>query len=157
MPLIIDGNNLIGSSPDISLSDPEARKKLVYLLKKYQETRNNNIIIVFDGQPSEGAFIPKGSNKFSVKFPKYGQTADDEIRRIVSKYNDYKEVVLITSDRELKSFAKTKGAKTVNSIEFYFELKRTYRLNGRKEELQKRIHTSVSESEVDHWLKVFSD
>lgn len=157
MPYIIDGNNLIGSSPDISLEDKDSRQKIIYILKKYQEVKNNNIIVVFDGGPDmilNGKFL---KNKFTIKYPKYGDSADDEIKKILNKYSNFKDVILVSSDRELKSFAKKKGARTINSIEFYFELKRVYHINGKKEKLKKRINVEISEKEVDSWMKIFSE
>ena len=156
MPYIIDGNNLIGSAPDFSFEDTEARKKLLYIVRKYQESRNNNIILVFDGEPENGSYRQPLTNKFTVIYPRYGNSADDEIRKLLNSYVDYRNVVLVSSDRELKTFARHKGARTVNSIEFYFELKRVYRINGKKEENLRRINTTVSDTEVDHWLKVFN-
>lgn len=157
MPTIIDGNNLIGSSPDMSLDDPAARKKILHLIIKYQETKNSNIIIVFDGGPEPSLEPENPGTKVSVVFPSFGSSADDEIKKILEGYSDYKSVTLVSSDRDLKSFAKNKGAKAMNSIEFYFELKRVYRLNGAKEEKLKRIHSKLSKKEVDQWLKIFQD
>ena len=54
MPYIIDGNNLIGSSRDISLDDKDAREKIVNLIRKFQESKNTKITVVFDGEPSAG-------------------------------------------------------------------------------------------------------
>ncbi|MCK5220283.1 MAG: NYN domain-containing protein, partial [Candidatus Aminicenantes bacterium] len=51
MPYIIDGNNLIGSSPDISLEDSNSRKEIVAIVKKFQKKKNSKIIVVFDGEP----------------------------------------------------------------------------------------------------------
>jgi predicted RNA-binding protein with PIN domain len=156
MPTIIDGNNLIGSSPDISLDDPNARKKILHLVRKYQETTNSNLIIVFDGGPEPTLQTENSRVKVSVVFPGLGSSADDEIKKILDGYSDFKSVILVSSDRDLKSFAKNRGAKAINSIEFYFELKRVYRLNGAKEEKLKRIHSKLSEQEVDQWLKIFN-
>ncbi len=55
----------------------------------------------------------------------------------------------------MKDIAKKKGAKVINSIEFYYELKRVYRATGRIEMKQKRIDTELSDGEVDQWLKIF--
>ncbi len=87
MPYVIDGNNLIGCSPDLSLDDGDAREKIVALVKKFQESRNAKVTIVFDGEPS-GA-LPRGAltSKFHVAFPRYGHTADDEIKKIISSYH----------------------------------------------------------------------
>lgn len=157
MPYIIDGNNLVGCAPDISLEDPEARTKLIHIVSKFQESRQNSVIIVFDGYPDGGVRRYDAASKFSVVYPKDGNTADDEIREILSGFNYYKDVILVSSDRELKSYARKKGARTLNSIEFYFELKRMSHIYGKKEENQKRIDAKLSDMEIDHWLKIFDD
>jgi predicted RNA-binding protein with PIN domain len=155
MPYIIDGANLMGSCTDISLDDPQARPKLVLILKKYQETKKSNVIVVFDGSPGNGGSHEELSSKFSVQYPPQGSTVDEEITRILDRFNCFKDVVVVTSNRELKSTAKKKGARTVNSIEFYFELKRISHISGKEEESKKRIDAELSDREVDHWLKIF--
>jgi len=155
MPYIIDGDNLIGSSPDISLEDPQARSKIIAVVRQFQENKNSNVTIVFDGAPQSGVRKEELYPKFCVAYPHSGASADDEIRQILNQLNYFRDVILITSDRELKSYAKKKGAKTVNSIEFYFELKRVSRISGKVEEKQKRIETELSDQEVDQWMKIF--
>jgi predicted RNA-binding protein with PIN domain len=157
MPYIIDGNNLVGCAPDISLDDPEARARIIQIIGKFQESRQNSVIIVFDGHPDGGVRRYDAASKFSVVYPRDGHTADDEIREILSGFNYYKDVILVSSDRELKTYARKKGARTVNSIEFYFELKRTSHIYGKKEENQKRIDATLSDMEIDQWLKIFDD
>lgn len=157
MPYIIDGNNLIGSVPDIALEDPAARKKLVELVRKYQEYRKNAVIVVFDGEPDDAFHRQPLNEKFTVVYPRYGDSADDEIKRILNKYTYFKDVIVVTSDRELKNFAKKKGARIINSIEFHFELKRNYRAQGIKENNLKRINTRLSDSEIDQWMKIFEE
>ena len=155
MPYIIDGNNLIGSSPDISLDDPEARKKIIYILLRFQENKRNNIIVVFDGEPDRSIKEHIVKDKFTVLFPKYECSADDRIKELINNHKNSRDVILITSDRELKFFAKDNGVKTINSIEFYFELKRVYRISGKKDATLKRINTELSDNEVKQWLKIF--
>lgn len=157
MPYIIDGNNLIGCAPEFSLSDPEARGKMVTIIKKFQESKNTKITVVFDGEPQGSELRNPINSKMTVVYPRYGLTADDEIKRILENYQNLKETVLVTTDRELKSFAKEKGAKTINSIEFYFILKKTFVLQGKKEETLKRVNTRVSQNEVEQWLKIFNN
>ncbi|MBE0665624.1 MAG: NYN domain-containing protein [Candidatus Aminicenantes bacterium] len=95
------------------------------------------------------------NSKLTVVYPRYGLSADDEIKKILENYQHLKETVLVTTDRELKSFAKEKGAKTINSIEFYFTLKKAFVLHGKKEETLKRVNARVSQNEVEQWLKIF--
>jgi predicted RNA-binding protein with PIN domain len=157
MPTIIDGNNLIGSSPDISLGDPLAREKMLQLIKNYQKNKNTNLIIVFDGKPDSIYHDQSSEEKLSVVYPGFGYSADDEIKKILSGYSDYKTVTLVSSDRELKDYAKKMGAKTINSIEFYFELKKVYRISGNRQEKLKRIHGTISKQEVEKWMKIFDN
>ncbi|HUU06618.1 MAG TPA: NYN domain-containing protein [Patescibacteria group bacterium] len=156
MPYIIDGNNLIGCAPDFSLSDPEARGKMIAIIKKFQESKNTKITVVFDGEPQGSELRNPINSKLTVVYPRYGLSADDEIKKILENYQHLKETVLVTTDRELKSFAKEKGAKTINSIEFYFTLKKTFVSQGKKEETLKRVNARVSQNEVEQWLKIFN-
>lgn len=157
MPYIIDGNNLIGCSPDISLEDKEAREKLLHIVRNFQENRNNNVILFFDGEPANGLHREEVNQKFSIRYPRFGGSADEEIRELLESYHDYRDVILVSSDRELKTIAKKKGAKIVNSIEFYFRLKQAYRVDERQEEKKKRIDAQLSDNEVDHWMKIFQE
>ncbi len=155
MPYIIDGNNLIGCSPDISLEDSNSRSEIIGIVKKFQKKKKSKIIVVFDGEPDTFSNEENPTEKIVIKYPPIGDSADDEIKRILDGYTYFRDVVLVTSDRELKDVAKKKGARVVNSIEFYYELKRVYRATGRIELKQKRIDTELSDGEVDQWLKIF--
>ena len=155
MPYIIDGNNLIGCSPDISLEDSNSRSEILGIVKKFQKKKKSKIIVVFDGEPDTFSNKENPNEKIVVKYPPIGDSADDEIKRILEGYTYFRDVVLVTSDRELKDVAKKKGARVVNSIEFYYELKRVYRATGRIELKQKRIDTELSDGEVDQWMKIF--
>lgn len=160
MPYIIDGNNLVGSSPDISLDDPEAKAKLLFIVKKFQENKKNNVIVVFDGEPEvytlDGDTI-RPNSKFNIVYPRGPGSADDEIKILLDGFNYFKDVTLVTSDKALKTYARKKGAKTVNSIEFYFELKRFSRVHGKHEERRQRIDAELSDIEVDQWMKIFDE
>jgi predicted RNA-binding protein with PIN domain len=156
MAYIIDGNNLIGSAPEFSLADPEARMKLVALVRKFQESKNAKVTVVFDGEPRGSELRSPISAKLTVVYPRCGLSADDEIKCILDKYQQLREIILITTDRELKKYAREKGARTINSIEFYYTLKKNLLHQGKKEETMKRVNTRVSQNEVEQWLKIFS-
>jgi predicted RNA-binding protein with PIN domain len=156
MPYIIDGNNLIGCAPDFSLADPEARGRMVSIIKKFQESKNTKVTVFFDGAPQGGERLNPINSKLTVVYPRYGLSADDEIKKILEHYRHVKETILVTTDRELKIFAKDMGIRTVNSIEFYYMLKKTSVFHGRKEETLKRVNTRVSPNEVEQWLKIFN-
>jgi len=155
MPYIIDGNNLIGCAPDFSLGDPEARGKMVAIIRKFQESKNTKVTVFFDGEPQGSERLNPINSKLMVIYPRYGLSADDEIKKILENYRHVKETVLVTTDRELKNFAKDLGIRTVNSIEFYYMLKKVSVSHSRKEETLRRVNTRVSQNEVEQWLKIF--
>lgn len=155
MPCIIDGNNLIGSSPDLSHEDPDVRLQLLKAVIKYQKVKKNNIVLVFDGQPEDKILNHTEARKINVVFSGGSTTASVKIREILESYSNCKDAVVITSDRELKTFSRKNGAKSINSIEFYYKLKRFSRNSDKFDEKQKRIEVEVTENEVDDWMKIF--
>ncbi len=52
MPLLIDGHNLIGHSPDLSLSDPNDEAKLIARLRRYVARTDRQVTVVFDTNPT---------------------------------------------------------------------------------------------------------
>lgn len=158
MPLLIDGNNLIGTIPFLSLTDTEVRDKLISIIKSYQVKRKNNIILFFDGKPQNSSHIEKINRKFTVVYPKFEDlNADLEIKKQLDLYNDYRNVTLVTSDKDLKKYAKQKKAKIVNSIEFYHTIKHYHRIQGKHIETNHRINRELTDSEIDQWMRVFDD
>lgn len=155
MPYIIDGNNLIGSDPDIPLNDLDGRKRIIESVRRFQERKNNKVVLVFDGKPDHGSRLQLISSRFTVIYPRLGESADMEIKKILEGYTYFKDVVLVSSDRELKTFARDKGARTVNAIDFLFELKKSFRAADKEDDKKERINQKLSDSEVDQWLKIF--
>jgi predicted RNA-binding protein with PIN domain len=87
MPLLIDGHNLIGQLPDLSLSDPRDEVKLVARLQAYAARSGRRITVVFDPGPQA---VPPALQRRSrhgyveVIYADPGQKADDVIRSISS-------------------------------------------------------------------------
>lgn len=157
MPYIIDGNNVIGGSPDLVQSEGGSRQKMIDMVVQFQKQRKNSVILVFDGARGDEQ-VPTGADgRFSVLFPQEGESADDLIVRLMNEYTNCRDVVLVSSDKKLKDLAKEKGGRTLNAIEFYYDLKRANRIQDRREEKEKRIHGEISDNEVDHWMKIFGD
>ena len=158
MPILIDGNNLIGTIPYLDIKDPESQTKLISIIREYQLKKRNKIIIFFDGPPLDSSHIHKIAQKITIKYPKFQDcTADDEIKKQLDDYNDFRDVTVVTSDRELKKFAKNKNANIINSIEFYYTLKHYSKTSGTGVEKKQRINRELSSSEVDLWMKLFKD
>lgn len=156
MPYIIDGANLISSCPEFSSDDGDAKTKLISILKRFQENKNNNVLVVFGEKSGDEIQCEELSAKFCVHYPPEGIPVGEEIIRLLDRFHNYKDVILVTSEKDLKTIAKKKGAKIINSIEFCFDLKRISHFFGVEEESQKRIEAELSDREVELWMKIFN-
>jgi predicted RNA-binding protein with PIN domain len=119
--IIIDGYNLIRKYPPLSRAErgdfSKGREKLLEWLWEYRKKVPNPITVVFDGtkggEPEEGRDIYKG---IRVRYSSLGQTADDVIKRLVSK--DGEKYLVVTSDRELGSYCQFCKAGWIRSEDF---------------------------------------
>jgi predicted RNA-binding protein with PIN domain len=155
MPYLIDGNNLIGHLPFLEIKSPESRLELISRLIIFQKVKNTRVMVVFDGPPdpniSEEDF--KGMS-FYVYYPDFGQNADTVIKKIISKETDLRQFFVVSSDREIKFFAKSKGAKSINCQEFNRQLKKALKKYKKNMEMEKNVELP-SPLEVKLWSKLF--
>jgi predicted RNA-binding protein with PIN domain len=154
---LIDGSNFIGYSSPRSLKDPRTKYHLVSQLLIFQRLKKTRVLLVFDGSPDLnliGETFQK--KKFSVIFPPLGGDADETIKEIISKQSDLRRFFVVSSDRELKRFAKSKGANSLSSKEFSRELKAVLKEYKEFLETEKEI-ASLSPLEINQWLKIFKD
>jgi predicted RNA-binding protein with PIN domain len=154
---LIDGNNLIGHFSSADLRDPQSKPLLVSKLQRFQRQKKTRILVVFDGTPDLNLIGKNYQRKnFSVIFPSFEQNADDTIKDIISKQTDLRRFFVVSSDREIRNFAKAKGAKSLSCKEFERELKSTLREHRKSLEEEKNV-TSPSSFEINQWLKIFKD
>lgn len=155
MGYLIDGNNFLGHVFPHELRDRRSRYVLVYRLLSFQKVKRSRIKLVFDGPPDQVlAEIHTREKKFSVHFPAPGQKADDVIEELISRQTDFRQFFVVTSDRELRDFAQTKGAKTLSVKEFASQLKKALRERRAAAELEKKA-AKLSPFEIGLWLDTF--
>jgi predicted RNA-binding protein with PIN domain len=154
---LIDGNNFIGHSSSYDLKDPRAKYELVSKLLIFQRLKRTKIHLVFDG-PLDPRFRTEKLQKksFSVIYPAPDENADRVIEAIISKQSDMRRFYVVSSDREIRNFAKVKGANSLRCEEFDKELKAAIRKYKKSLEWQKK-DTELSRFEVDQWLKIFKE
>jgi predicted RNA-binding protein with PIN domain len=155
MPYLIDGNNLIGHMPDLSLKNRIDRRRLLQRLLAFQTVKNTRIILVFDGPPDDD-FAPERFQDipFSVRFPTPEESADSVIKDIISLETDLRQFFVVSSDREIGRYAHAKGAKSIKCEAFLRELKaarKEYR-EGREMEKTERPPSPL---EVKLWDDIF--
>jgi predicted RNA-binding protein with PIN domain len=157
MPYLIDGSNLIGHSPHLTLMDPRSKRRLAAQLAIFQATKRTKLTLVFDGPPDNELVGERFRRKeFSILWPDMDESADTVIKRQVEKQTDMRHFYVVSSDREIKSFVKECGAKSMDCEEFHKLLKTT--LEEYKESIaMDKEDISLSPLEVDHWQKIFGD
>ncbi|MDD4955065.1 MAG: NYN domain-containing protein [Candidatus Omnitrophica bacterium] len=116
---IIDGFNLVHKIPSVKSSDiPQL--ELIYYIKnnKLTGSRNNKVVIVFDGALQPEA---KRDAEFEIVFS--GEfSADDLIKARIDKIKNSKyplsEVIVVSDDREIRDYAKKQGAISERTVDF---------------------------------------
>src|SRR5690349_6227976 len=100
MPYLIDGHNLIGQMPGLSLADPDDEQRLIAQLRAYLSRVNKKATVIFD----KG--LPGGGGKWStpaleVRFAPHPKTADDLIKDRLLRERNPRGLVVVSGDREL--------------------------------------------------------
>ncbi len=153
MPLLVDGHNLIGHMPDLSLADSDDEAQLVFWLRKYaMRKRGRQVVVIFD----HGVYgHPQQLNGYGVEchFSTSPRDADaDLIRRIraIQRKNDWQ---VITSDHAVADVARACGIRVLSAQEF------ARRLHLLDQPVIASDHKpgeqTLSPQEVEEWLRLF--
>ncbi len=116
--ILIDGYNLIGTAhQDLE----KERNKLIEDLSKYSKKTGHDITVVFDGwKNGMGPETNMVIGGVKVIYSRLAEKADRVIMRIIS--TGHKSWIVVSSDREIADFARSKGASPVTSDEFRYKL-----------------------------------
>lgn len=110
--LIVDGNNVIGSTPDGWWRDRDgAARRLIASLQDLAHDGGDRICVVLDGRPLSD--LPEGvHNGVLVAYPTRSgrDAADDRIVDEVTRDRDPTSLVIVTSDRALAARVRALGA-----------------------------------------------
>lgn len=116
MHIIIDGYNFIGKYSGMIGDIEEKREALINLLFEYRALKKHDITVVFDGwqngMPNESSEVKRGVR---IVFSRLGEKADDVIKRLSVKGQN---IIVVSSDREVSSYAVNRGAVSLSCSEF---------------------------------------
>ena len=121
MHVVIDGYNLIRQSVTLSaqeeLSLELGRDALLERLRQYKRVRSHRITVVFDAA-NKPHVAEERSQQSGIRmiYSGQGETADTVIQRICR--NEGEKVLLVTTDRELASYAEARGSVAMDSEDF---------------------------------------
>ncbi len=151
MAYLIDGNNLMGHLSPGERRGRESRYTLTAVLLTFQRHTRRRIILVFDGPSDDDLERQKLGPKFTILFPPPGGNADDVIQEVLALPFDRRRMVVVSSDREVKSQARTRGAEVMTCEEFEGELKKVKKKARLEREMSKPVER-LTPLEMKLWL-----
>ena len=116
MPYLIDGHNLIGRHPALSLADPDDERELLKLLADYARRSRRKLVVFFDrGQTGSR---PQRLGSLEVHFVPSGRSADAALLDYLRRLPDPRNWRVVTSDRRVATQARQHGAVVISADEF---------------------------------------
>jgi len=153
VPYLIDGNNLLGSWGGPALPG-DGRLEVVRRVAAFCRAKGARATIVFDGAPFRPELADQTLGAVTLRFPGQGRDADSLIREIVDAAERPGELIVVSSDKPVYSYAKTRGARALSAREWN-ELGRAARSPHKAHRDQPR-EKPERETDVEGWLKRFS-
>jgi predicted RNA-binding protein with PIN domain len=127
MAYIIDGHNLIGVLPDISLAQPDDEARLIDRLLSYRAAGAGDMVVFFDGSPAGTPGARKSglaSAGMDIRYAASGQTADDAIVEYLRACRQPGQYAVVTNDQGLINRVRTLGASVLTASQFSAQLAR---------------------------------
>ena len=159
MIIIIDGYNYLKSATGTKFVSEDKMREWIHALEKYVYYRGNHIIVVFDAGP----YLFASSDRYGsveVWYAGQYQTADDWIKTWLLK-NREKDLLLVSSDREIRNCADRLNLVSISSQEFF----KIFNAVLEQQEDEHEIHTQsvyktkqdeLSDDFLDHLMEVGS-
>ena len=159
--LLVDGHNLIGKLPNISLSDPDDEAKLVRVLENYHAMHaHEDILVVFDPARDGGGWrgSQARSGAVSVRFAPRGVSADDVLARVVRDAKSPRSITVVSSDNAVRRAVRVHGAKVLRAEEFIVQLQTDMRM-GHQPRPVPRPEKPEKPADVDfaYWSSIFKE
>jgi predicted RNA-binding protein with PIN domain len=155
MPLLIDGHNLIGQIPGMSLADPDDEGDLVMLLRRYATARRGRkVVVVFD----HGIYgHPQRLDGYGVTchFARSPQDADAQLIKRIHALKHPRDWRLVTSDRQVARVAEDRGVRVISSHDFARQLTAPPKITAATQD--ERGDPRLSEAEIAEWLRLFGE
>jgi predicted RNA-binding protein with PIN domain len=152
MPVLIDGHNLIGRLPDISLADPGDEAQLVSRLQGYAGRTGKRVTVVFDRGMPGGRSQALSGGRVEVVFAPIGRSADRVLLERIRRARNPAGLTVVTSDHEVIATAQNRGARVIRAEAFVSELQAPAapQAAGKGD-----VH--LSPEDVQAWLELFEE
>ncbi|PYQ52288.1 MAG: hypothetical protein DMF78_11545 [Acidobacteria bacterium] len=150
MPYVIDGNNLLGSWGGPQGQD-DRRAEVVRRVAAFCRAKGAKATLVFDGHPLRPDMEAQDLGPLRLRVPPPGGDADTVIRELVDTAERAADLVVVTSDKALYSYAKTAGASVLRAHEWNTLERRLVRPDDASSGGEK----PEKEDDVEGWLRRF--
>lgn len=152
MPYLIDGHNLIGKLPGISLDDPDDEAKLVERLRGFVARTRQKCVVVFDhGVP--GGVSRMSNNSVQVVFASAHEDADTVLKRRIRSQSNPQAWTVVSSDNDVLFTAQSLKMRVMKSAAFAREMERPAQQAA--PDPSEAAQVRVSEDEVAELLDLF--
>jgi len=156
VPYLIDGNNLLGSWGGPAVPG-DGRALVLRRVAEFCRRKGARAVLVFDGAPFRPDLDAQQLGAVSVRFPGPGRDADSLVREIVDGSPRPGELTVVTSDKPLYSYARTRGARVLRAHEWNALAREgpppPRATKGRPAASREKPER---ETDVEGWLKKFS-
>jgi len=154
MLIIIDGYNLLRCVQNIEEYQRLDEAGLCRFVSEYLVRVRMNGQIVFDGIGPPDKSELGGIDNLEVYFSGENFEADDIIIEKIEEYSAPKNMVIVSSDREIRATAVRKKATAVTSDVFWLSM--IEQLDKKKPTpMPKEKRQGITESETDAWMDEF--
>ena len=151
--LLIDGHNLIGQMPGMSLADFDDEQALVALLRRYAARRRASIVVVFDsGLPGGTAGNLSGGGVKAV-FAGSHTNADRVLIERIRAEKRPQMWTLVSGDRAIQEEARRRRMRVQESAEFARLLSPP--AAAKKTSRARETEKPDREEDVSGWIDVF--
>jgi predicted RNA-binding protein with PIN domain len=155
MPYLIDGHNLIPKLPHGNLQSMDDEIELIQKLQTFCQRTGKKIEVYFDQAPAGQARSQRYGN-VKAHFIRQGRTADAAmISRLRALGKDAQNWTIVTSDRQIASFARSVHAKVLTSDRFVSLMLSQASTEGSGPEESSDLQ--LSSEEVDRWMAIFGE
>jgi len=149
VPFLIDGHNLIGQIPGMSLADPHDEARLVERLKSYMARHSKRCVVVFDAGLPGGPSRQLSTSSVQVIFAHGGTTADAILLERIREIKDPGSWTVISADRAITEAARRRRMRIIPPAEFAQGLEGPYVPDD------DNPNPRLTPDEIDEWLRMF--
>ncbi|MBM4423598.1 MAG: hypothetical protein FJ030_09435 [Chloroflexi bacterium] len=152
VPYLIDGHNLIGQMPGLSLDDPHDEAKLAMHVRRFCVHERRKATIIFDGGLPGGVSRLSNSDVTVIFASDRRTTADDLLLNRIRNERNPGGLIVVTSDQKIANAARQRRMTVKPSREFAREVSRAAKAaRGAGAEKER----GLSKEELEEWEAMF--